>query len=107
MSPQLIELVASRFKVLSDPARLGLLHLLRTGERTVSELVEASGLSQANASKHLGVLHAAGYVARRKEGLFTYYGLADKGVLKLCDIMCGRIEDETADRARLLSGPVP
>lgn len=104
MSPQVLELVAQRFKVLADSARLRLLNALRTGERSVSELVEDTGLSQANVSKHLGVLHAAGFVGRRKEGLFTYYVLADKGVFRLCDLVCERIELETEDRARLLVG---
>lgn len=104
MSPQVLELVAHRFKVLADPARLRLLNALRTGERSVSELVEETGLSQANVSKHLGVLHASGFVGRRKEGLFTYYVLADKGVFRLCDLVCERIEAETEDRARLLVG---
>lgn len=104
MSPQLLELVAQRFKVLADPARLRLLNALRTGERSVSELVEDTGLSQANVSKHLGVLHAAGFVGRRKEGLFTYSFLSDKGVFRLCDLVCERIEAETEGRARILVG---
>jgi ArsR family transcriptional regulator len=104
MSPQLLELVAQRFKVLADPARLRLLNALRAGERSVSELVGETGLSQANVSKHLSVLHAAGFVGRRKEGLFTYYVLADKGVFRLCELVCDRIEAETEGRTRILVG---
>ena len=76
---------------------------LRAGELTVGELVDATGLNTANVSKHLQLLHAAGFVTRRKEGLYVYYGLADEDVFRLCDIMCGRLEAEAAARRKVLS----
>jgi len=102
MSPELLSLVAERFKALADPARLRLLNALRAGERSVGALVEDTGLTQANVSKHLAQLHAMGFVRRRREGLFVYYGLADKEVFRLCEIMCGRIEGELKVRQRAL-----
>jgi DNA-binding transcriptional ArsR family regulator len=102
MSPELLTLVAERFKALSDPARLRLLNALRPGELTVGELVDATDLSQANVSKHLAQLHTLGFVRRRKDGLFVYYSLADKEIFRLCDLMCGRIESELKDREKLL-----
>ncbi|HSA56152.1 MAG TPA: metalloregulator ArsR/SmtB family transcription factor [Gemmatimonadaceae bacterium] len=104
MGPELIRLVAARFRALSDPARLQLLNVLRDGEATVSDLVEATGLGQANVSKHLALLHQLGFVRRRREGIYIWYQLADRDVLRLCDLMCGRIEAEAAARGRLFSG---
>ena len=104
MSPELLELVADRFRALADPVRLQILNALRRGERTVTELVEETGLGQANVSKHLQLLLALGFVTRRKEGLYAYYGLADQDVFKLCDLMCGRIEAEAAATRKLLAG---
>ena len=101
MSEELTSLVAERFKALADRARVRLLNALRDGERSVGELVEDTGLTQANASKHLARLHQLGFVTRHRDGLHTYYGLADRDILKLCDIMCGRIEAETRTRRRL------
>ncbi|HEX7088413.1 MAG TPA: metalloregulator ArsR/SmtB family transcription factor [Vicinamibacterales bacterium] len=92
MSDELLERVAERFRALGEPARLRILETLRRGEASVGELVERTGLNQANLSKHLQLLHAMGFVVRRKEGLFVYYGLADEDVFLLCDVMCGRIE---------------
>jgi len=103
LTPELIALIAERFKALAEPARLQILDCLRRGEMTVSELVEETGLGQANVSKHLQSLYAAGFVGRRKEGLVTYYDLADQSVFKLCDIMCGRIEQELGNRRKALS----
>lgn len=88
--------MAERFKVLAEPARLQILHTLESGECTVTELVAETGLAQANVSKHLQLLHNMGFVARRKEGLFTYYRLAGRDVFKLCDIMCGRLKAEAS-----------
>ena len=103
MTPELLQLVAERFKALAEPARLQILNSMREGELTVSELVEATGLGQANVSKHLQLLHALGFVARRKDGLYVYYSLANRDVFRLCDIMCGRLEVESRTRTRLLA----
>lgn len=103
LTPELIELVADRFKALAEPVRLQILNCLRAGAMSVGELVDETGLGQANVSKHLQSLYSAGFVDRRKEGLFTYYSLADRDVFKLCDLMCGRIERELAGRRKALS----
>jgi DNA-binding transcriptional ArsR family regulator len=103
LTPELLELVAERFKVLAEPARLRILSALREREMTVSELMDATDLGQANASRHLQLLFSHGFVARRKEGLFVYYRLMNEDVFKLCDIMCGRLEKEAAIRRRVLT----
>jgi DNA-binding transcriptional ArsR family regulator len=104
LTPEVMVLVAERFKALAEPARLQILNCLRMGEMAVSDLVEETGFGQANASKHLQLLHSLGFVSRRKEGLFVYYALADKGIFQLCDTMCGRLEREMKRRRRLLAG---
>lgn len=103
MTPELLALVAERFKALAEPARLQILNALRGGEMTVGELVDETELGQANVSKHLQLLHSLGFVSRRKEGLFVHYSLADRSVFQLCDIMCGRLEAETKTRRKLLA----
>lgn len=102
LTPDVLDLVAERFKALSEPARLRILNALREGERTVSELMEETGLGQANVSKHLQILHALGFVERRKEGLYVHYRLQGEDVFQLCDIICGRLAAETDARGRML-----
>lgn len=102
LSPRQIELVADRFKALAEPSRLRILQALRTRERTVTELMAETGFGQANLSKHLHVLHAAGFLTRRKESVSVYYALADPDVFALCDLVCGRIERELAEQRRAL-----
>jgi ArsR family transcriptional regulator len=99
LSPEAIDLVAERFRTLGEPTRLHLLNELRHGERSVGDLVEALGATQANVSKHLQLLHAAGMVGRRREGTTIYYRVADPSVFRLCELVCGRLED-TLERKR-------
>ena len=103
LTPELMDIIAERFKALGEPARLLILDALRDGEATVTELVDATGLGQANVSKHLGLLHGLGFVTRRKEGLFAYYSLADRNVFRLCDLMCARVDTQTTARKRVLA----
>ena len=101
---EMIQLVAERFRALAEPARLHIMQALRRGEKTVGEMVEETGLGTANVSKHLQILHGAGFVTRRKEGLYVYYGLAGEDVFRLCDIMCGRLAAETESHRKVFGG---
>jgi DNA-binding transcriptional ArsR family regulator len=103
LKPEIMGLVAERFKALAEPARLNILNALRGGELSVTRLTEATGLAQANVSKHLQLLHSFSFVERRKDGLFVYYRLADPRVFEMCDLMCGRIEEEIRSRGELFS----
>ena len=102
MTPATFELVAARFKAFGEPARLRILYALRQRGHTVSELIDATGLEQANLSRHLQQLLALGFVSRVKRGQFAHYTLADRDVLGVCDLMCGRINAEIKARRRLL-----
>jgi DNA-binding transcriptional ArsR family regulator len=102
LKPELLAVIAERFKTLGEPARLQLLQLLRARARTVTELVELTGMRQANVSKHLQLLHAHGYVARRKVGLHAWYSLADESVFRICDLMCSRLERDAAAQRLLI-----
>ncbi|MCC7368771.1 MAG: helix-turn-helix transcriptional regulator [Chloroflexi bacterium] len=73
-------LKAKLFRGLADPSRLAILEILRAGERTVSDVVEATGLSQPNVSSHLACLRDCGLVLSRQDGRFVYYRLADARV---------------------------
>ncbi len=95
LTPELAEIIARRFAVLGEPTRLRLLNLMHAaGEASVTELVEATGGTQANVSKHLGILSDAGMVSRRKEGLKTFYFISDPQIFELCDLMCSKLQRE-------------
>lgn len=100
----LVELIARRFRVIGEPMRIRLLDRLREGDASVQELTEATGASQQNVSKHLGTLHDAGIVARRKEGTRTVYSIADVSVIDLCEHVCGSLQRQHAELGDLLAG---
>ena len=103
LTPDKILLIAERFKILAEPARLAILNQLRGNELTVTELVRRTELGQANLSRHLQLLHAHGFVARRKEGVSVYYSLATS-VDELWDIMSSQINAQVTSRRRTLAG---
>ena len=101
---QLLEQVAERFRVLGDATRLSILRtLLNEGELNVGELVERLGMSQANVSKHLRMLHDAGIVARRPHGTAAYYRVIDPSLVQLCDLVCDRLRDQFATTAEVFA----
>lgn len=98
-----LELIASRFRLLSEPMRLKILHTLGDKEMNVSELVTATKANQANVSKHLGILLDAGVVSRRKEGLTANYRVSDATIFNLCDLVCSGIKTQLESRQNALA----
>lgn len=103
LSDEMLQRVAGRFRILAEPTRLRLLMTLLRGEHTVTELVEATSLSQANVSKHLHVLREGRFVKRRKEGLYAHYSAVDPSVERLCEIMCDRLKTQAQEETALIS----
>lgn len=97
----LVELIAERFRALAEPTRIKLLDRLREGEATVLELTALVGTTQQNVSKHLNLLQHSGIVARRKQGAFSYYGIADESVYDLCEAVCGSLQRRADALARI------
>lgn len=93
-----IEEAARLFGILSEPSRLRLLRALMSGPMTVGELTDATEMKQGNVSKQLGILWAARFVAREREGNFARYTIADKRLFPLCALMCERISDDVQQR---------
>jgi len=83
--------VADYFSMLAEPARLKIMHTICDGERTVNDIVARTGLSQTNASRHLGLMHRHGLVERRRAANLVYYRVADETMPELCRAVCERI----------------
>jgi DNA-binding transcriptional ArsR family regulator len=98
--------VARYFSLLSDPTRLKILHTICQSEQSVSAVVAATGASQTTVSRHLGLLHQAGVVSRRREQNLVYYRVADAMFVEICRNVCvqiaGRIDDGATLRDKLL-----
>lgn len=106
-TPAAMAQVAEYFKSLSEVSRLQIIGCLRNGRQNVTEIVEATGLSQANVSKHLKGLMQVGIVSRRPEGLNVYYQICDPIVLELYERVCDQLSAHFQHRAQQFLRPLP
>ncbi|UZE95179.1 ArsR/SmtB family transcription factor [Alkalimarinus alittae] len=94
LSAEALEQIALRFKLLSDPMRLKILHSLQEGERSVNQLVALTGSSQPNISKHLNILRTSGMVKRRQESNQAFFSISAPFIFDLCEIVCNGIAED-------------
>ena len=87
MINQVFDLQAQLLKVLANPKRLEIIHLLRDRSMSVSEIVQMVGASQANVSQHLSVLRDAQVVRTAKVGKKVYYSLAHHNLILTQDLL--------------------
>jgi len=66
---------ASTFETLADPTRRRIVEALRHGERQVNDIVKKAGVHQSGVSRHLRILHDAGFVSVRPDGQRRLYAL--------------------------------
>ena len=82
-----LDAVARHFKLLGEPMRLKILQAVCREARPVTDIVAATGATQANVSRHLALLAGAGILTRKKKGQCVYYGMTDPLTLKLCELV--------------------
>ena len=97
-----LRLIAGRFKLMGEASRLKLIIALEDGERNVTDLVAATGLTQANVSRHLAALTEGGILTREKDGLNVYYKIADPSIFDLCEKVCGSLQQRLGNQVRSL-----
>jgi rhodanese-related sulfurtransferase len=89
-------------KSLASPHRLEILEVLAQGERTVESVATETGLSVANASRHLQQLRQAQLVLARREGLFVHYRVAGPEVVSLVVALRQTAEQHLAELDRVV-----
>ena len=89
--PAELEQIALRSRMLDEPMRLKILQAICKSPRTVNDIVTVTGSTQANVSKHLALLAAVGILQREKDGQCVYYGMKDKLVVQLCELVRAQI----------------
>lgn len=92
LSPAELEFLATRFKLLGEPMRLRILEAVCHEAKTVSEIVQLTGSTQANVSKHLSLLATGGILFRKREGQCVYYGIKDALVMQLCIMVRSQLQ---------------
>ena len=97
-----LEVQSEICKALSDPKRLAILHALREGELSVSELASVLGCHMPNVSQHLSVLRTAGLVSSRRDGNIAHYYLSEPKILDACDIIFEVVSSSHRARAAVI-----
>ncbi len=95
------------FKLLSHPARLAILDILRDGEHCVCHMEAHLGLRQAYLSQQLAVLREAGLILDRREGWNIFYRVADPRIYAMLDSLLAITGQEPAPSAREVDCPCP
>lgn len=107
LPPSALAPVADYFKVLSELSRLQVLCSLKSGSKNVTEIMEETGLGQANVSKHLKILAQAGIVSRTPQGVSVYYEIAEPFIFDLCELVGDRLSirlEEQSQQLKQLEG---
>ena len=91
---EVFESVARYFSILAEPARLRILHSICQQERSVGQIVEETGKTQTNVSRHLNMMYQAGALRRRREGAMAFYSVSDTTLTEVCRTVCIRVSVE-------------
>ena len=105
MNVSIYEAQAELCRVFTHPTRIAILELLGEGEKTVTEMAEASGVAQPTLSQHLSVLRTRGVVATRKEGTSVHYSIADERILEACHLMRTVLTERYRELGRSVEKP--
>ncbi len=87
ISDENIQQAVRCLKALAHPTRLGILHHLREGEKTVYELQSLLECTQSNISQHLGIMREREILSTRKESNQVYYDVKNQGMFRLLDVL--------------------
>ncbi|WP_101050386.1 ArsR/SmtB family transcription factor [Macromonas nakdongensis] len=90
--------VARYFGVLGEPTRLRILHAVCQEEKCVNDIIKATGMAQANVSRHLGLMYQVGMLSRRREGTQVFYRVTDHLFVELCRSVTAQVLARTAPR---------
>ncbi len=103
-SPELLEEFSRFFRLLSEPARLRLLCLLKQGPRDVATMIETTGFSQSHISRQLSQLQRAGLVRCERDGVRLLYHADSELVDDICALVHSRLRQRLESQLQTLAG---
>jgi len=99
----IFDMQAEVCKTIANPKRLEIIHSLKDGEKTVSELVELLGVPKANVSQHLAVMRTKGVLTNRRDGVNIFYSISNHKVIQACTLMKEVLTEQMRERSKLLA----
>ncbi len=98
----IFELQAEVCKSIASAKRLEIINALKTGEKSVTELVEILGVPKANVSQHLATMRNKGILKARRNGVNIYYSISSQKVIEACSLMREVLTEMMRDRKKML-----
>ena len=99
---RLYELKAEVIAAAGHPIRLAIIDFLKDGEQCVCDIADHVEAQRSNVSRHLSVLHNAGVVEQRKDGLKMMYSLKTPCILNFMKCVEGVLRERAREAAALL-----
>jgi len=99
---ELFKMQARVCKTLASPVRMEIIYALKGGERTVTELVKATGLTKSNISQHLALLKNADMLKSRREGVNIFYSIASPKIVEACRLMREVLMEQIAEKQKFM-----
>jgi len=93
-------------KTISNPNRQAILDTLRDKEMTVTELINLTGISQANLSQHLAILRSKGVVNTRRKGNNIYYSVSNLKIIQAYDLISEVLQESFQSRHKTVSDAI-
>ena len=93
-------------KTLANPKRQEILDNLREQALTVNEIVEKTGISQANLSQHLAILRTKGIVTSRRDGINVYYSITNSKIIQAFDLISQMLNDSLVSQTKTVKDAI-
>ncbi|MBM3705420.1 MAG: winged helix-turn-helix transcriptional regulator [Actinobacteria bacterium] len=106
MKKDFYNLHADICKTISNPNRQAVLDTIRDNEMTVTELVNKTGISQANLSQHLAILRSKGVVNTRRDGSNIYYSISNLKIIKAYDLISEVLRESFKDKVKTVDDAI-
>src|SRR5512134_1737457 len=98
----IFELQAEVCKTIASPKRLEIINVLKSGEKSVGEIVKALDVPKANVSQHLAVMRHKGILKSRREGVNIYYSVSNAKVIQACVLMREVLTEQMQEKSKLI-----
>jgi len=93
-------------KTIANPNRQAIMNTIRDEEMSVTELVNRTGISQANLSQHLAILISKGVVSARREGNNIYYSISNPKIIKAYDLISEVLQEMLLSKHKTVSDAI-
>ncbi len=98
----IFEVQADLCRAMGSPLSQGIVHALRDGPKSVTDLATRLEVSSPTISRHLTMLRNAGIVLGQREGYKVFYRIANPKIMQVCDLMRDVLVEQFGKDSKLM-----